>query len=323
MTDHPLHKHLPGISRISLGCMSFGGGWDNTPLAAEDLRLLREAVDAALEGGINFFDHADIYTFGKAEQAFGKVLAERPNLREEIFIQSKCGIRFEDANGPKRYDFSKEWLLGSVDNILTRLNTDYLDVLLLHRPDPLMEVEEIADAFCQLKSAGKVRFFGASNMHLHQLAHLQSVLSMPLVANQIEISLQRLAWLDEGVLVGNSSSRAINFTPGTLQYCTRQHIQIQSWGSLCQGLFSGRDLTGQSEAIIATANRVAELAETYTTSREAIVLAWLMRHPIKVQPIIGTSSPTRITACSKATEITLTRGEWYELYQLARGESLP
>ncbi|GAA4843539.1 aldo/keto reductase [Algivirga pacifica] len=323
MTKHPLKQYIVKSSPIAYGCMGLGGGWNDQPVTDADVRLAHEVVDAALEAGITFFDHADIYTFGKAEEAFGKVLKERPDLRGQIALQSKCGIRFEDEKGPKRYDFSKEWITTSVENILKRLQTDYLEVLLLHRPDPLMEVDEVAEAFDALKAAGKVRQFGVSNMNGAQMAYLQSALDMPLVANQIEVSLKHLAWLEEGVTTGAGGHGAVNFAAGTLPYCALNGIQIQSWGSLAQGIFSGRDVSGEPEHIQKTAALVAQYAEELGVSQEAIVLAWLMQHPAKIQPVIGTTNPQRIKASAEAVNVSLSRAQWYSLFVAARGEELP
>ncbi|MCC2617750.1 aldo/keto reductase [Aestuariibacter halophilus] len=322
-TTLPLAKHLPNVSRLAFGCMGLGGSWDNAPVDAEHLRQANEAVDAALEIGINFFDHADIYTRGKAEQVFGQILEQRPTLREAIYLQSKCAIRFADAHNPQRYDFSKHWILQSVDNSLKRLNTEYLDVLLLHRPDPLADPEEVAEAFEQLHSSGKVRHFGVSNMHIHQLQWLQHHLDMPLVANQIEISLLRHDWLDQGVLAGTPQSQHVGFVPGTIEHCQQHGIQLQSWGSLCQGLLSGRDVQDQPDTVKQTAAKVTVLAEHYDVSREAIVLAFLTRHPAGIQPVIGTTHTSRILACGDLEKVTLSREHWYELYLAARGRALP
>ncbi|WP_028865678.1 aldo/keto reductase [Psychromonas aquimarina] len=319
----PLNQYLANVSALSYGCMGLGGDWDQNPVAPENIIQAHQVIETALQAGINLFDHADIYTLGKAEKAFGQVLTERPELREKMYIQSKCGIRFEDDAGPKRYDFSKQWVSASVDNILTRLNTEYIDTLILHRPDPLMELDEIADTLLQVKNSGKVRHFGVSNMHHHQMAYLQSALDAPLVANQIEISLAKLDWLEEGIMAGNPEGRDINFTAGKLEYCRQHNVQIQAWGSLAQGLFTGRDVTGESKAVQATCRLVSKLAEQYNVPTEAIVLAWLMRHPVRVQPVIGTTSLERIKACVQAEQVQLTREEWYQLYESARGHELP
>lgn len=323
MTNFPLQAYLPDASRLVYGCMGLGGDWDDQPPTQRDLQLAHSLVDAALDCGINFFDHADIYAMGKAERVFGQVLKDRPELRERIILQSKCGIRFDDEAGPKRYDLSPEWIAQSVDHILRRLGADYLDLLLLHRPDPLMEPERIAEAFARLKAEGKVRFFGVSNMQASQIGHLQSCLDQPLVVNQIAISLGQLAWLEEGVLVGDPAGKEVNFTPGTLEYCRQHRVQVQSWGSLAQGQFSGRDISQMAPNIQHTAELVHSLAQKHQTSAEAIVLAWLMRHPARVQPVIGVTHEGRLRACARATDVRLSREDWYQLYVAARGKPLP
>ncbi|GAB5379516.1 MAG: aldo/keto reductase [Aliiglaciecola sp.] len=323
MPKLPLNQTFPGARPIAYGCMGLGGSWGHEPYKVEHVKQAHEVVDAVLDAGINFFDHADIYTMGKAEQVFGEVLKERPSLREQILIQSKCGIIFEDDKGPKRFDFSKEYILNSVDGILSRLNTDYIDIFLLHRPDPLMEPDEVADAFSILKQAGKVKHFGVSNQNLHQMSLLQNSLDMPLIANQIELHLMHLDFLDDVVLSNNVQGKDLSFTSGTFEYCRMNNIQIQAWGSLCQGMLSGRDVSSQPEHIQRTAELVGKLAAEYQSSKEAILLAFLMRHPAGIQPIIGSTNPARIAASAQATNVTLTREHWYALYVTARGQELP
>ena len=323
MLHTPLAHYLPNVSKLVFGCMGLGGGWNKDPLTSTHLKQTHECIDNAIEGGINFFDHADIYTFGKAEQVFGQALSERPELREHIYIQSKCGIKFADDKGPKRYDFSADWIEQSVENSLKRLNTQYLDVLMLHRPDPLMEVDEVARVFSCLKESGKVKHFAVSNMQQHQMNFLQHALDMPIVANQIEASLQKHQFIDEGLYVGNSDGKDINFTPGNIEYCRSFDIQIQSWGSLCQGLYTGGDLSNASQADINTSILVNKLAAIYGTSAEAIVLAWLLRHPASIQPIIGTTNAKRIKASCEAINVHLSREHWYALYESAKGCEVP
>lgn len=323
MKQHFLQQHVPLSSRLVFGCMGLGGGWDNNDFTTEQVTQAHQAIDAALEAGITLFDHADIYTFGKAEKVFGEVLKQRPELRQQIAIQSKCGIRFQDGDIPGRYDFSKEWIVSSVEGILQRLQIEQLDLLLLHRPDPLMEADEVAEAFCQLTEQGKVQHFGVSNMQLHQMDYLNSQLDKPLVANQLELSLTHLSWLEESVTSGCSGQGINNFTPGTLEYCIKNRVQLQSWGSLSQGLFTGRDVSNEPEHIKQTATIVAQLADKYAVSKEAVVLAWLMRHPAKIQAVIGTTNSARIKACGQATETQLSREDWYKLFVSARGHALP
>ncbi len=293
----PLQLEKRGIaaSRMIMGCMGFGGGWNQNPITASDIKQAHEAVDAALSIGINFFDHADIYTFGKAEIVFGQILKERKDLRESIFIQSKCGIRFEEGPGrPGRYDFSSDYISNSVDGILKRLGVECIDFLLLHRPDPLMEPEEVAEVIRELKESGKVRHFGVSNMNAAQIKLLQSYSNEPFIINQLEMSLAKLDWLETGVLVNHHERMHAHFPEDTLDYCRLENIQIQAWASLAQGLFSGRNIDGESESVRETARLVQEMAEQKQTSAEAILLAWLMRHPASIQPILGTIRPDRI-----------------------------
>ena len=323
MSGLPLTEFLPNVSPIVYGCMGLGGGWNNNAIIKADIQQAHEVIDTALDNQINYFDHADIYTFGKAESVFGKVLAQRPELREKMYLQTKCGIRFEDSKGPKRYDLSAEWIKYSVDNSLKQLNAEYLDVLVLHRPDPLMRPAEIAETFQQLKAAGKVRFLGVSNMQQHQISALQRMLGEPLVVNQIEMSLQKHAWVDETVYAGNQDGKDINFTPGTLEYCNQHNMQIQAWGSLCQGIYSGIATTEQPTAVQQTSQLVATLAAEYHTSPEAVLLSWLMQHPSQIQPVIGTTNLERIKACAKATNVSLSREHWYALYVSAKGHELP
>ncbi len=320
---YPLASKLRQHSPLVFGCMNLGGGWNSNALCAADVTEAHQAIDAALEAGIRIFDHADIYTFGKAEQAFGKVLAQRPELRQQITLQSKCGIRFADDNGPQRYDFSAAWLSQSVDHILQRLQIEQLDILLLHRPDPLMQPEEVAATFGPLVQSGKVKHFGVSNMQQHQMTLLQEALIDPLLVNQLELSLGHLAWLDEGTTAGCSGQPGVNFSSGTIEYCRRHNVQLQAWGSLSQGLFSGKNVRDQPEHIQNTARLVAKLAAEYQVSREAIVLGWLMRHPAHIQPVIGSINPKRIAACGQASQVQLNREHWYALYLAARGTPLP
>lgn len=308
-------------SRLVYGCMGLGGSWDKSPITREHISQAAKVIDTALETGITVFDHADIYTMGKAEQAFGEVLKQAPSLRDNMILQSKCAIRFEDELGPKRYDFSAQWITQSVEGSLSRLNTENLDILLLHRPDPLMELDEVVTTLEQLIKDGKINQVGVSNMHGHQIQFLQQALSVPVRVNQLEMSLAYRDWLEDGVTTGSVHNRGLGYAPGTLEYCMQNNVQLQAWGSLAQGRFTGGNATTDAEN--ATAKRVAELAAEYATTSEAIVLAWLTRHPAMIYPVIGTVNPERIKACAKVSDVTLSRGHWYDLLVTARGEELP
>lgn len=323
MHDLALRHYLPTASPLVFGAMGLGGAWDDQPITRADVARARRCIEAARAAGITVFDHADIYALGKAEQAFGEALRERPSLRDEILIQSKCGIRFADAAGPKRYDLSRDWILTSVDGSLARLATDRLDILLLHRPDPLMDPHEIAEAFSRLHQSGRVRYFGVSNMYAHQWAGLAEVLDQPLIVNQMEMSLCAHAVFDEAVLAGHPDGADVHFAPGLIEQARRLRVQLQAWGSLCQGRLSGADIAADTPAVQRSAALVAELAEIYAAPPEAIVLAWLMRHPAGIQPVIGTTDTARIAACAQGVQIELSRGDWYRLYESIRGQALP
>ncbi|MFK4304596.1 putative oxidoreductase [Paenibacillus sp. RC254] len=321
----PLQKRNISDSRLVLGCMPFGGEWDRTPYTQEHVVEAERAVEAARFIGITMFDHADIYRAGKAEEIFGRILKGQPGLREQIVIQSKCGICLPEGTLPTRFDFSYAHIMESVDGILKRLGTEYLDILLLHRPDPLVEPEEVAEAFSKLKASGKVRHFGVSNMNVSQIQFLERSLAEPLIANQLEMSLAHLHFIDQTVHVNQQAGTNVHFGEGLMEFCQTQDIQLQAWSPLAQGRFSGSSLDGQPERIRQTAELVQKLAAEKETTREAIVLGWIMKHPARIQPVIGTANPARIKACQDAERQSelMTRDEWYTLYVSARGEKLP
>ena len=325
MKPIPLQQRGIAASRLILGCMGLGGERNVAPIEEQDVNHGRAAVEAALAAGINMFDHADIYKLGKAEQVFGRILSEDASLREKIILQSKCGIRAKEWSGLpfKRYDFSASHIVASVDGILERLGTDYLDVLLLHRPDPLMDPEEVGEAIRTLKAAGKVRHFGVSNMSAGQIRLLQSETDEPFLVNQLELSLRHIGWLESGIHVNQPAAAGDYFPEGTLEYCRLQRIQLQSWGALAQGAYTSGAGDHRDERTMRTTRCVEKLAAHYGVRPEAIVLAWLMRHPAGIQPIVGTSNPDRIAACAAATSIALTGDEWYELYVSSRGAEMP
>ncbi|KAB0287134.1 aldo/keto reductase [Vibrio fortis] len=319
----PLSKHLTNVSEIAYGCMGLGGDWNDNPVSQDDVYQTQAIIETAMASGINLFDHADIYTFSKAEQAFGQVLKSQTELRDQMFLQSKCGIRFQGEGNVGRYDFSAQWVQSSVEGILERLNTEKLDVLLLHRPDPLMELDELARTLQNLHSAGKVEHFGVSNMSGNQIEYLQTALDQPLVVNQMEMSLAKLDWLNDVVLVNSQGLNGSDWAPGTLEYCRTNGVQLQAWGCLAQGRFSEQGLNSEDENVRATSKYVQQLSEKYGVTSEAIVLAFLLRHPAGIQPVIGTTNLDRIRASVAASKVNLTREEWYNLFVYSRGQALP
>lgn len=322
---HPLQRWLPSASPLVYGCMGLGGGWNDAPISEGDIAQAHAAVEAALAIGITLFDHADIYTHGKAEAVFGTLMRRDPALRRQLLIQSKCGIRFADATGPSRYDLSAAYIEAAVDRSLQRLGVDRLDLLLLHRPDPLMEPEEVAEAVQRLRQAGKLGLLGVSNMPAGQMAWLAQALDQPLAANQLQFSLGHLEPLEALTCFNEPQAQAHPVAlgwDGTLAYCQAQGVQIQAWGALARGRFS-RDEAQTRPEDRPTRELLQRLAARYDCSLEGLLLAWLMRHPARIQPVIGSADAHRIRACGDALRLRLSREDWYALYLAARGTALP
>jgi predicted oxidoreductase len=305
--------------------MGLGGPWDATSYGAAEIEQAAAVIEAAQGIGIKLFDHADIYRSGKSEAVFGEVLARSQGLREKIQLQTKCGIRLGERGLDTHYDLSREAILERVNESLKRLQTDYVDILLLHRPDPLMDPREVADAVGQLMSEGKVRQLGVSNMSGAQIAFLQEELETPIVANQLEMSLLRRDWLESTVLVNHSEGLGYSFPHGTMELCMAEGIELQAYGSLAQGRYTGAPSEEMSPAEAATASMVEQLAGEKDTTPEAVLLGWLMKHPAGISPVVGTTNPARIAACADAARIadSMSRAEWYGLWVTARGNNIP
>lgn len=309
------------LSKIAYGCMGLGGSWDNTPISDAVYKAATEAVLTALEQGITLFDHADIYARGKSETVFGRILKENKEIRDKIIIQSKCGIRFKDdpkIGLPQRYDFSYEHIINSVNSSLNRLGIEQMDILLLHRPDPLMEPEEVAKAFYEVHMQGKVKYFGVSNFNKEQISLLQNSLDYKIIINQIEISLLHHHVINDGIL-NNQLSGSYAASTGIIDYCRLNKIKLQAWSPVANGkLFSSSD-KNQNDI----SNQLEIYAEEKGTSKEAIAISWLLRHPAGIQPIIGTTNISRIINSCEADKIQLTREEWYNLFSMSRGSTVP
>jgi predicted oxidoreductase len=316
VAELPIRGVLPHSSRLGYGCMGLGGEWDTSPLTDDDRRTGFAALDAALAAGVTLFDHADIYRHGKSEQLFGEWLTERPGLRGRIVLQSKGGIRPATDSQPGHYNLDPAYIEDCVQGSLQRLGVDSLDLWLLHRPDPLWEPAAIAACFERLRAAGTVKHFGVSNMHLHQIELLTAAMDSPPRVNQLELSLAHRPWLDADICFNTGGAHD---TAGTVDYCRRNNIQLQAWGALAGGRFCGRPQAGDEAA----AAVVAEIAVDRQVAPEAVVLAWLLRHPAGIQPLLGTVNPDRIAACAGAANIELSREDWYRLYNTSRGEALP
>lgn len=293
------------VSSVMVGCMRIG---DMSETSLEQL------IESAMEQGINAFDHADIYAGGESERIFGRFLEKKPSLREELFLQSKCGIR------DGFFDFSKEYILQSVDGILARLKTDYLDSLLLHRPDALMEPEEVAEAFHKLKEQGKVRDFGVSNMNPMQMELLQKYIGQPLAANQLQFSAAHTCMLDAGFHVNMGDEAGIMRDGSVLEYCHLHDIAVQSWSSLQYGYFEGTFLGAEQYEEL---NRqLAAVGEELGVDKATVAIAWILRYPARMQAVIGSTKKERICQMAKAGDLALSREQWYAIYRAA-GNILP
>lgn len=305
MKTFQISDKIKEVSRIGIGCMRITG--------LPDEKAVRELIDGAMELGINFFDHADIYAAGEAEAVFGNVLT--PTLREQMVIQTKCAIRPGIC-----YDFSKEHILRSVDGSLKRLKTDYVDILLLHRPDALMEPEEVAEAFDILESSGKVRAFGVSNHNSMQIELLNQYCGGKICIDQIQFSAAHCPTIDAGLNVNIHNDAGCNRDGGLIEYARLKKITLQAWSPFQYGMFEGIFIGSEKFPEL---NRVLdELSEKYDASPNAIATAWILRHPAGIQTIAGSTSLKRIQDICRADDIVLTREEWYRIY-LAAGKQLP
>jgi predicted oxidoreductase len=271
-------------------------------------------VNTALDAGANFFDHADIYGGGKCEEIFAEAVGMSSSVREKLILQSKCGIR------EGSFDFSKEHILASVDGILKRLRTDYLDALLLHRPDALVEPEEVAAAFDQLESEGKVRHFGVSNQTPNQIELLKKYVKQPLVANQLQLSVTNATMITRGFYVNMLTDGAVDRDGGILDYCRLHDMTIQPWSPFQFGFFEGVFLDNAKFPELN--QKIDEVATAHSVSNTTVAMAWLLRHPAKMQPITGTMNVQRLLDCCKAAEVNLSREEWYAI-SVAAGNYLP
>ncbi|MBR5933327.1 MAG: aldo/keto reductase [Treponema sp.] len=296
-------------SAIVMGCMR---------MPALSVDQAEKMIQTAVELGINFFDNATCYgENGEAEKRFGDAFKQSGLKREDVIIQSKCGLRFER----NEFDWSKENILTSVDESLSRMKTDYLDALLLHRPDLIFEPEQVAEAFDILEKNGKVRYFGVSNVPPMELELLKRYVKQPLVFNQLQFSLEQSQLIDQPLYLNNlTTERSIDRDNGTVDYCRLNDITIQAWSPLQHGFFKGCFVDSPEFPEI---NKVlSELAEKYSVSKTAIAIAWILRHPAKMQAIAGTMNPVHLKEICDATKVELTHNEWYKLY-LSSGKKLP
>ena len=301
-------------SRLAYGCWRVAGTWNPAEVTDASRAAGRQAIIAAYEAGYTLFDNADIYCRGEAERILGGVLKEVSGMRERVVILTKGGIRpggDPQPDSPGRYDFSAQYLISACEQSLQRLGIETIDIYMLHRPDYLAEPEEVAQAFSYLKSSGKVRCFGISNFRPTLVTALQAACPMPLIVHQVEISLAKLD----------------AFTDGTLDQCLIERITPMAWSPLAAGLIGdGANRLLPSQQKYQPQRFLPELesvAKAHGVSRTTVALAWLLKHPARIMPIIGTTNPDRIREATKAADLELTREEWYRLLIAARGEPVP
>ncbi len=294
-------------SRVVMGCMRINS------LNQQEVETL---IASAISNNINFFDHADIYAGGECETLFGKALSNAKSLRDQIIIQSKCGIRPDLGT----FDFSKEHILNSVNGILKRLQIDQLDILLLHRPDTLVEPDEVAAAFDQLEQQGKVKHFGVSNQSPSQIKLLQNSLQQPLLFNQLQLSLAFTPMIDRGLNLNMTNKASQDHDGDILDFSRLQNMIIQTWSpfqfGFMEGVFIGHEDFPELNACL------EEIGKQHNVSPTTVATAWLLRHPAKMQVIAGTTKANRLKEIAQAMRLELSREEWYTLYRSA-GNKLP
>ncbi|VNR73408.1 aldo/keto reductase family oxidoreductase [Streptococcus pneumoniae] len=296
------------LSEIVLGMMR---------IKDKSVKEVEELVETALSVGINAFDLADIYGRGRCEELLGLVLRNRPDLREKMWIQSKCGIRIEEFT---YFDFSKDYIIKSVDGILQRLKIDHLDSLLLHRPDALMESDQVAEAFDLLYKQGKVRDFGVSNQNPMMMELLKKDVKQPLAVNQLQLSAAFTPGFESAFHVNMEDSQAAMRDGSIFEYCKLHDVVIQAWSVLQFGYFKGNFVGNEKFQAL---NQVLDrLAIKYGVTSSTIAISWILRYPAKMQAVVGTTNPKHLREVSRAANFSLTRKEWYEIY-LAAGNNLP
>lgn len=305
MRTIPIGQSSLTSSVLAYGCWRLAGTSDPREVRPEGREEGKRAVIAAYEAGYTLFDHADVYCEGVAEEIFGEVLREIPEMRDRIVIADKCGIRLpgDPAGAPYRYDFSAEYITWSCEQSLRRLGVETIDIYQLHRPDWLADWNEIAEAFTRLREQGKVREFGVSNFRPSQVAALQKACNQPLIVHQVEISLLRLDC----------------FENDTLDQCQTEKITPLAWSPLA----GGQLMVGQEDSGLRVGTALDRVSKEHGVNRSTLALAWLLQHPAGIVPIVGSTKSERIRESVKASEVKLSREDWYSLLEVARGARLP
>ncbi len=292
-------------SAVSLGCMR---------MKDLDEKKIDAIMNTALDCGIDFFDHADIYGGGECERLFGEFLKRNKSLRDKIKIQTKCGINYG------KYNFSKEHIIEAVEGSLSRLGVDYVDALLLHRPDTLMEPEEVAEAFDKLEREGKVKHFGVSNHNMMQIELLKTAVKQPLIINQLQFSVTEAGMVTSGMNVNMKNAESEMHDGFLLEYSRLKNMTIQAWSPFQYGFFEGTFV--DSEKFPELNEKLSEIAEEHGITKTGVATAWILRHPANMQVIAGTMNPEHLREICGGADIILSRQEWYDIYKAA-GHRLP
>ncbi len=321
MTTQKFGPQGATVSRIALGCMGMAGTWNPAEVGADNVRRAVAAFEAALDAGITFYDHADIYGGTACESIFKQCLAAVPGVRERIFIATKVGIRsgFYDH----RPDYIRSSLLGSME----RLGVDFVDLYQLHRPDPLSHPARTAEVLDDLVAQGLIRAVGVSNYYPHQTSALQKYLQAPIASNQISLSLLRLDPVYEGAAGQTDPAKAGGAGDGVLDQCLEMGITPLAYSPLGKGLLSGRKAIPADDAHAAarrTLEALQKMGPAYgDASPTQLALAWLLAHPSGIIPLVGSNDPAHIREAAGAAEIALSREDWYALWVASRGERVP
>ena len=326
MKQVQLGRGGPRVSRLAYGCAALAGPWESGALTADRQRQALSALEAALEAGIDHFDLADVYAYGRAEQAFAAIWEIDPALRSRVVVQTKCGVVRSAADSSRAgtyYDSSYDHILSAARGSLKRLKVEYLDLLVLHRPDVLMQPAEVAAAFDRLHAAGEVRGFGVSNYAPGQIELLAAALDRPLLVNQMQVSLAHPDLIDDAVVVNDAQPDRPVRGFGTLAYCMGAGITVQAWAPLGAGRLVQADEAGLPSRLRAVRRELQAVARQREVHPAAVAIAWLLRHPAGIQPILGGRTPAEIRGAAQGVDLDLTRSEWYRLFNAARGAPVP
>jgi predicted oxidoreductase len=303
--------------KLIYGAMHLGGTWDQEPIEEKYVTRAHAIIEKCMSLGIDTFDHADIYTFGKSEAVFGQAFKNTTYKRQEIVLQTKASIELN--KDVTTYNMTGDYIKSSLEASLKRLQTDYVDVFLLHRPDPLMDVVSLRMALQEMKHEGQFKALGVSNMNHHQIDYLQNVLEMPITMNQLQMSLKHHGFVDKSILVNHPGYRDTDFPEGTLEYCMKHDIELQAWGASDQGFFNKDNSEGYDQAKA----YLKALSKKIDTTVDILVLKWLMRHPASIAPLVGTTNVDRLENLRGYEGVNFDRQEWYDLLYYLRTQQIP